>query len=101
MAKKNDLITERGADFIGQLVFKDEKTNQPKNMVGSVVSIEISDTIEVFNIPTTQDNVNQNIFHFHVPNTTTINWNSNIYDFKIIEKTNGIKTIDRTKLWVE
>ena len=101
MAKKNDLITERGADFIGQLVFKDERTNQPKNMVGSVVSIEISDSIDTLSIQTTQDDINQNIFHFHVPNTTTINWNSNIYDFKIIEETNGIKTIDRTKLWVE
>ena len=101
MAKKNDLITERGADFIGQLVFRDEKTNQPKNMVGSVVSIEISDTIDTFVIPTTRDSTNQNIFHFHVLNTTTTDWNSNIYDFKIIEETNGIKTIDRTKLWVE
>lgn len=101
MAKRNDLLTERGADFIGQLVFKDEKTNQPKNMVGSIVSIEISDSIDTFIVSTTQDLTYPNIFHFHVNSDLTSTWNSNVYDFKIIENTNGIKTIDKTKLWVE
>ena len=98
--KKDDLKATRGADYIGQLVFK-EKSGLPKNMQDSIVNIEISNNVKVYQISTIQDVEFPHIFKFHVTNEITSTWKSGIYEFKIIEIYNNIKTTDKTTLWVE